>query len=193
LFGSFEITSIRLNTPLFKENHLMTRERDALSTTSIFRFHILENNLNFFKPIKTRVKWHVTLKLPQSGWTHPCVTRYEDTKGLIRIHKSMNVRQHNGQKKKRQATIYKTFFESFAVATMTWLTVMEYLCYKWPRICSTCHKHFPILSSLMTCTGFVTRLTRRVSLVGKELLTIPEHLSSPKRRVWRYQRGNQNP
>jgi hypothetical protein len=22
---------------------------------------------------------------------------------------------------------------------------MEYLCHKWPRICSTCHKHFPVL------------------------------------------------
>jgi hypothetical protein len=28
--------------------------------------------------------------------------------------------------------------------------VMEYLCHKWPRICSTCRKHFPILSSFMT-------------------------------------------
>ena len=28
-------------------------------------------------------------------------------------------------------------------------------------------------------TGFVTRLTRRVSLVKPELLTLPEHLSSP--------------
>ena len=28
-------------------------------------------------------------------------------------------------------------------------------------------------------TGFVTRLIRRVSLVEKELLTLPEHLSSP--------------
>jgi hypothetical protein len=27
--------------------------------------------------------------------------------------------------------------------------------------------------------GFVTRLTRRVSLVEQELLTLPEHLSSP--------------
>jgi hypothetical protein len=35
------------------------------------------------------------------------------------------------------------------VATMTWLTVMEYLCHKWPRICSTC-KHFRVLSSFMT-------------------------------------------
>ena len=33
---------------------------------------------------------------------------------------------------------------------LTWLTVMKYLCHKWPRICSTCRKHFPILSSLTT-------------------------------------------
>jgi hypothetical protein len=33
--------------------------------------------------------------------------------------------------------------ESFTVATMTWLTVMEYLCHKWPLICSTCRKIFP--------------------------------------------------
>jgi hypothetical protein len=30
------------------------------------------------------------------------------------------------------------------------LTVMEYLCHKWPRICSTCWKNYPVLSSLMT-------------------------------------------
>ena len=41
-------------------------------------------------------------------------------------------------------------FERFTVATMTWLTVMEYLCHKWPRICSTCRKHFQILSSFIT-------------------------------------------
>ena len=29
-------------------------------------------------------------------------------------------------------------------------------------------------------TGFVTRVTRRVPLVGQEVLTIPEHLSSPR-------------
>jgi hypothetical protein len=38
----------------------------------------------------------------------------------------------------------------FTVATMIWLTVMEYLCHKWPRICSTCHKYFPVLSSFTT-------------------------------------------
>ena len=26
----------------------------------------------------------------------------------------------------------------------------EYLCHKWPLICFTCHKHFPVLSSFMT-------------------------------------------
>jgi hypothetical protein len=50
------------------------------------------------------------------------------------------------------------------------------LCHKWSRICSTCRKHFPH-SRLIT--GFVTRLTRRVPLVEQELLTLPEHLSSP--------------
>ena len=62
---------------------------------------------------------------------------------------------------------------------MTWLIVMECLCHDWPRICSNCCKHFPVLFSFMTFTGFVTRLTRRVPLVGQELLTLPEHLSSP--------------
>jgi hypothetical protein len=41
-------------------------------------------------------------------------------------------------------------FENFTVTTMTWLTVMEYLCHKWPQICFTCRKHFPVLSSFMT-------------------------------------------
>jgi hypothetical protein len=33
---------------------------------------------------------------------------------------------------------------------MTWLTVMEYMCHKWPRICSVFRNHKPILSSSMT-------------------------------------------
>jgi hypothetical protein len=52
----------------------------------------------------------------------------------------------------------------------------ENLCHKWPRICSTCRKHFP---HSWLITGFVTRLTRRVPLVEQELLTLPEHPSSP--------------
>ena len=31
--------------------------------------------------------------------------------------------------------------------------VMEYLCHKWPRISSTCRKHFPVLPSFMTSPG----------------------------------------
>ena len=30
---------------------------------------------------------------------------------------------------------WRHHFENFTVATMTWLTVMEYMCHKWPRIC----------------------------------------------------------
>ena len=66
---------------------------------------------------------------------------------------------------------------------MTWLTVMEYLCHKWPRICSTCHVPLVVNTSRsfphsLLITGFVTKLTRRVPLVEKELLTLLEHLSS---------------
>jgi hypothetical protein len=61
---------------------------------------------------------------------------------------------------------------------MTWLTILEYLCHKSPQICSTCRKHFPVLSSFMTCHMFVTRLTWRVPLVEQKLLTLLEHLSS---------------
>ena len=39
-------------------------------------------------------------------------------------------------------------------------------------------KHFPVLSLFVTYHRFVTRLTRQVSLVEQELLTLPEHLSS---------------
>jgi hypothetical protein len=61
---------------------------------------------------------------------------------------------------------------------MTWLTAMEYLCNKWPRICSlvvSISRSFP---HSWLITRFVSRLTRRVPLVEQELLTLPEHLSS---------------
>ena len=61
---------------------------------------------------------------------------------------------------------------------MAWLTVTEYMCHKWPRICSTCRKHFPVLSSFMTYNGFVTRVTWRVPLVEQKQLSLPEYLSS---------------
>ena len=69
-------------------------------------------------------------------------------------------------------------FKGFTVGTMTWLTVMEYLCLKWSRKCSICRKHFPVITHLLLITGFVTRLTRRVPLVEQELLTFLGHMSS---------------
>jgi hypothetical protein len=44
----------------------------------------------------------------------------------------------------------KSSLRKFTVATMTWLIAMDYLCHKWPRICSTCRKHFPIVSQFTT-------------------------------------------
>ena len=46
--------------------------------------------------------------------------------------------------------VLNNLIESFTVATMTWLTTMEYLCHKLPRICYTCRKHFSVLNSFMT-------------------------------------------
>jgi hypothetical protein len=52
--------------------------------------------------------------------------------------------------------------ENVTVATITWLPVMEYLCYKRPWICSTCRKHFPVLSSFTDKT-----LAKRKSTKGQ--------------------------
>ena len=44
----------------------------------------------------------------------------------------------------------KLSLRKFYTRAMTWLTAMEYLCHKLPLICSSCRKHFPVLSSFMT-------------------------------------------
>jgi hypothetical protein len=67
--------------------------------------------------------------------------------------------------------------EIFTVATMTWLTVMEYLCHKGQRIYFTCRKHFPILSSFM---------------IYQQVSSTFDNSNYCIRRVYRYQRGNQN-
>ena len=63
---------------------------------------------------------------------------------------------------------------------MTWLTFMEYLCHKQPRIFPLVVKTSQSFPHSWLITGFVTRLTRRVPLVAQELLTIAEHPSSPQ-------------
>jgi len=60
--------------------------------------------------------------------------------------------------------------ESFTVATMTWLNAMDYLCHK-----INTSRSFP---HSWLITRFVTRWTRRVSLVEQELLTLLEHQCS---------------
>ena len=41
-------------------------------------------------------------------------------------------------------------FENFTVSSKTWLTVMEYMCHTWTRICSVCRNHNSIFSPCMT-------------------------------------------
>lgn len=41
---------------------------------------------------------------------------------------------------------------------MTWLTGMEYMCRKWPRICSTCRQHMSVCPSFMTVCTFLRQL-----------------------------------
>jgi hypothetical protein len=76
--------------------------------------------------------------------------------------------------------IYLFIFKGFTVATMTW------------NICFTNdHGYVPLVVNtsrsfphLWLITGFVTRLTRQMSLVEQELFTLPEHLSSPPVFSW---------
>ena len=64
------------------------------------------------------------------------------------------------------------------LAIMALLIATEYLCLKWPRICSTCRTHFPSFPRSWLITGFVSIIRRRVALVEQELLTLLEHLTS---------------
>ena len=57
------------------------------------------------------------------------------------------------------------------VATLTWLIVTEYQCYKRPRICSSCLKHFPSFPRSLL-PWFVTGSTRRVHLVEQKSLPL---------------------
>ena len=59
---------------------------------------------------------------------------------------------------------------------MTWLTVMEYLCYKYVPLVVNTSWSFP---HSWLVARFVTILTRWVPLVEQELSILLEHLSSP--------------
>jgi hypothetical protein len=66
--------------------------------------------------------------------------------------------------------------ERFTIATMTLLTIAEYLCHNWLHICSVYRNHNPDLTSFKT--WFVSILKRWVPHVEQELLTLQEHMSS---------------
>jgi hypothetical protein len=65
--------------------------------------------------------------------------------------------------------------ESFTVAIIIWLTAKEHLCHRWPRICSVCCSHNPVLPSLYMIYNWI--FSKRS---GERMPTpTPEHLSSP--------------
>ena len=57
--------------------------------------------------------------------------------------------------------------ESFTVAIMTLLTVMDYMCHKWKHICSICHNNNSFLPSFMTDHRDLTRVTQQMLHVDR--------------------------
>jgi hypothetical protein len=62
-----------------------------------------------------------------------------------------NINDHNLRKDENCATpwaggYWSSLRKCFGRKTTTWLTAMEYLCHKWPRIYFNGRKHFPVLS-----------------------------------------------
>jgi len=42
---------------------------------------------------------------------------------------------------------------------ITWLTVAEYLCHKWPQICSVCRNHNPVFFSFRSANWVCSKIT----------------------------------
>ena len=69
-------------------------------------------------------------------------------------------------------------FENYTVTIMSWLTVIGYLFHKWPRIWSTCPKHFLVLSSYTTYYRVCNYINTTGGTSGAGTLTFLDHLSS---------------
>jgi hypothetical protein len=52
---------------------------------------------------------------------------------------------------------------------MTWLAATEYLCHKWPRICSVYRYHSPVRSLFMTYHRIYNKYNTTVALMEQEL------------------------
>jgi hypothetical protein len=61
-----------------------------------------------------------SLKIPKGGNQNPYIEKEQTAQW----------QKEKAQKDKQRSTKHTHHFESLAVATMTWLTVMEYLCHK---------------------------------------------------------------
>ena len=59
------------------------------------------------------------------------------------------------------------YFERFTVATINWLTVIEYLWHYLVRICTICRNHNLVLFTFMTFLGCVSGATLRLPNVPK--------------------------
>ena len=65
---------------------------------------------------------------------------------------------------------------------MTYLTITEYICRKCLLVCSVCRNHNPIFSSFIMIYHRICQKSNTlcsVSRVEQELLTLPQHMSSP--------------
>ena len=71
-------------------------------------------------------------------------------------------------------------FRKFYTAAMTWLTVSDNLCRKWPRLCSVFLNRNPVISSFMGNHRVLKGGTRCVPLVAQKMLSLPAQISSPQ-------------
>ena len=69
-------------------------------------------------------------------------------------------------------------FKSFTVVTMNCLTITEYLCHEWPRICSIYHNHNPVFSSFMKYYRVCSKSNAMSVTSGEPLFILREHWSS---------------
>ena len=117
-----------------------------------------------------------------------------------RIHKSKKDKTHNDQKKGQKdkrtnndqqnirigkllnqwfllVKVEVNIFNVRTVVTMIWLNATKYLCQKWPRVCSTCRKHFLVPSPFMTYHWVCSYIKMTTVTTGAELFTLCEHRS----------------
>ena len=65
----------------------------------------------------------------------------------------------------------------FTVTTITWLAATEYLWYKWPRICSVCRNHNPVLSIFLTYHRVSSKGTTTGATCETETFSLSDELT----------------